>query len=203
MEKLRIGVLISGNGSNLQALIDAASHQDYPATIAVVIANRPDAYGLTRAKEAGIPALTLSHKDYEGRGPFERALTDALEAQGVELVCLAGFMRLLTAGFVTRWHNRLINIHPSLLPAYKGLDTHARALEAGEKEAGCTVHFVRAGLDDGPIILQARVPVEPGDTPETLAKRVLTQEHRLYPEAVRALAEGRVNVIDETVLLTI
>lgn len=189
--KTPIAVLISGRGSNLQCLIDACMNEDYPARIVAVISNRPDAYGLERAREAGIPAIAIDHKAYETREDFEAALDSALREAGAEFVCLAGFMRILTEGFVNQWDGRMINIHPSLLPKFKGVDTHKRALEAGETEHGCTVHWVTPGMDEGPVIAQARVPVLPGDTPETLAARVLVEEHRLYPAALR-LALGKV-----------
>lgn len=188
--KTPIAVLISGRGSNLQCLIDACAAEDYPARIVAVISNRPDAYGLERAREAGIAAIAIDHKAYETRESFEAALDAALREAGAEFVCLAGFMRILTEGFVNAWEGRMINIHPSLLPKFKGVDTHARAIEAGESEHGCTVHWVTPGMDEGPTIAQARVPVLPGDTPETLAARVLVEEHLLYPEALKmALGE--------------
>ncbi len=193
----RVGVLISGRGSNLQALIDAAADPAYPAEIAVVISNRPGAQGLERASAAGIETLTLNHRDYTGRPAFEAALTEALEARGVELVCHAGFMRVVTAGYVEHWRDRLINIHPSLLPAFPGLDTHARALAAGVKLHGCSVHFVREAVDQGPIIGQAAVPVLPDDDADRLAARVLAAEHRLYPLCLKLVAEGRVTLVDE------
>lgn len=183
--KTPIAVLISGRGSNLQCLIDTCAQPDYPACIVAVISNRPGAYGLERAREAGISAITIDHKAYETREDFEAALDAALREAGAEFVCLAGFMRILTEGFVNAWEGRMINIHPSLLPKFKGVDTHARAIEAGESEHGCTVHWVTPGMDEGPTIAQARVPVLPGDTPETLAARVLVEEHRLYPEALK------------------
>ena len=191
---LKLGVLISGRGSNLQALIDACAAPDFPAEIAVVVSNTPDAGGLERAREAGIAAETVDHRGFPDKPSFERAITDVLEAREVELVCLAGFMRLLTERFVDHWRDRLINIHPSLLPAFRGLDTHARALEAGVRVSGCTAHFVRPAMDDGPIIIQAAVPVAEDDTPDTLAERVLAAEHRIYPAAVRLIAEGRARV---------
>ncbi|HCY56792.1 MAG TPA: phosphoribosylglycinamide formyltransferase [Oceanicaulis sp.] len=189
--KTPIAVLISGRGSNLQCLIDACMNEDYPARIVAVISNRPDAYGLERAREAGISAIAIDHKAYASRESFEAALDSALREAGAEFVCLAGFMRILTEGFVNQWDGRMINIHPSLLPKFKGVDTHKRAIEAGESEHGCTVHWVTPGMDEGPVIAQARVPVLPGDTPETLAARVLVEEHRLYPAALR-LALGKV-----------
>ncbi|KPP80414.1 MAG: phosphoribosylglycinamide formyltransferase 1 PurN [Oceanicaulis sp. HLUCCA04] len=190
-----IAVLISGRGSNLQCLIDACASDNYPARIAAVISNRPDAYGLKRAKEAGIPAIAIDHKAYETREDFEDALDSALREAGAEFVCLAGFMRILTAGFVNRWDGRMINIHPSLLPKFKGVDTHARAIAAGESEHGCTVHWVTPGMDEGPVIAQARVPVLEGDTPETLAARVLVEEHRLYPEALKMALNDTASVL--------
>ena len=201
MAKLRIGVLISGRGSNLQALIDAAATPDFPAEIVLVISNKADAYGLERARAAGIKAAVINHKDFADRETFDRAMTAELNAAAVQLVCLAGFMRLLSPWFADEWRDRLMNIHPSLLPKFKGLDTHAAAIAAGEQTHGCSVHFVRPALDDGPIILQAAVPIEPNDTPETLAARVLAQEHIIYPLAVRLYAEGRVNVIDEQIFI--
>ena len=182
-------VLISGRGSNLQALIEAAGHSDYPAEIVLVLSNEPDAAGLGRAEAVGVPTRVVPHRDYAERAAFEAALTACLEEAGAELVCLAGFMRILTEGFVARWEGRLINIHPSLLPAFPGLDTHARALEAGVKLHGCSVHLVSSDLDGGPIIGQAAVPVLPDDNEAALAARVLAAEHRLYPICLRLLAE--------------
>ncbi len=189
---MRLGVLISGRGSNLQALIDAFSVPGAPAEIVLVVSNRADAAGLARADAAGIPSSVVDHKAHADKAGFEAALTDALRAAGVDLVCLAGFMRVLSPSFVQAWTGRLVNIHPSLLPDYKGLDTHARVIADGRAESGCTVHFVTAELDGGPIIAQERVPVLPGDTPDTLAARVLAVEHRLYPSAVAAIARGDV-----------
>lgn len=189
-----LAILISGRGSNLQALIDSCARADFPARIAVVISNRPGAAGLDRAKQAGIPVETVDHRLFSGREDFESALDATLRRYPVDLVCLAGFMRILTAGFVEKWPDRIINIHPSLLPDYKGLDTHARALADGRDKAGCTIHFVRPAMDDGPIILQKKVPILPDDTADSLAQRVLAQEHIAYPEAVRLVAEGRVRV---------
>lgn len=193
---MKLGVLISGRGSNLRALIEACRDPAYPAEIALVISNRPGAAGLQAAREAGIPTRVIDHKAHDSRAAFDAALDAALHEAGVELVCLAGFMRLLTEGFVTGWQGRMVNIHPSLLPAFKGRDVHARALAAGVKIAGCTVHFVTPEMDSGPIIAQAAVPVLEGDTPETLAARILAAEHRLYPAAVRLIAQGRVQVED-------
>ncbi len=194
MDRMRLGVLISGRGSNLQALIDACRDPAYPAEIACVISNRPGAKGLQRARRAGLGARVIDHGEYAGRAPFEAAVTEVLAAADVELVCLAGFMRVLTEAFTERWPDRILNIHPSLLPAFPGLDTHRRALDAGVRFAGCTVHFVRPRLDDGPIIVQAVVPVRADDTPDSLAARVLRQEHRVYPLAVRLIAEGRARI---------
>jgi phosphoribosylglycinamide formyltransferase-1 len=191
----RTAILISGRGSNMAALIAAAADPAYPAEIAVVVSNRAAAAGLERAAEAGIATVVVSYKD--GIAAGEAAIEAALAAHGVELVCLAGFMRLLSPGFVARWRDRMINIHPSLLPAFPGLDSHERALAAGVKLHGCTVHFVRSEMDSGPIIGQAAVPVLPGDTPESLASRVLAAEHVLYPKALAVVASGRVRVEDE------
>ncbi len=192
-ERKRVGVLISGRGSNLQALLDACAEPDFPAEIALVVSNKPEAPGLERAAHAGVTCRTIARRDHPDRAACDAAMTAALEAAGVELVCLAGFMRLLSEAFVDRWRDRMINIHPSLLPLYPGLDTHARALAAGAKLHGCTVHLVRFEMDSGPIIGQAEVPVLAGDDPETLAARVLDAEHRLYPRCLRLVAEGRDN----------
>ena len=194
---LKLGVLISGRGSNLRALIAATEAADYPARIACVLSNKADAAGLDYAKTAGIPTVAMNHRDFKDRQAFEEAMDAHLTAHGVQMVCLAGFMRLLTPWFVGRWHDRLINIHPSLLPAFPGLDTHQKALDYGVKFAGCTVHFVRPEMDHGPIIAQASVPVLPDDTEDSLAARVLKSEHRLYPQVVRWIAENRVNIHDE------
>ncbi len=198
---LKLGVLISGRGSNLQALIDATQQLGFPASIACVISNDPSAKGLDRARAANIPALAVNHRDFKDRQSFEQALDAKLTEQGVQLVCLAGFMRLLTPWFVERWRDRLINIHPSLLPAFPGLHTHKKAIDYGVKFAGCTVHFVRPEMDHGPIILQAAVPVLADDTEDELAARVLEAEHKAYPQAVRYIAENRVNVLDEKVFI--
>jgi phosphoribosylglycinamide formyltransferase 1 len=186
----RTAILISGRGSNMRALIERARDQAYPADIVLVLSNRPDAAGLAFAKENNIACAVVDHKIYAGREEFERAMQAVLEQHRIEIVCLSGFMRLLTPWFVAQWQGRLLNIHPALLPAYRGLDTHARALADGAKIHGCTVHFVSAGMDEGPIIAQAEVPVLDGDTPETLAARVLAQEHILYPAALARVAEG-------------
>ncbi len=197
MARLKVAVLISGRGSNLQALIDACVRRDFPAEIRLVLSNRSDAQGLGRAAQAGIPTQVISHRDHATREEFDVALDAALQAAGVDLVCLAGFMRLLGEAFVERWRDRLLNIHPSLLPAFRGLNTHARALAAGVRFTGCTVHFVRAAVDDGPIIVQAAVPVLPGDDSEALAARVLAAEHRAYPLALRLIAERRIRIGDD------
>lgn len=203
MARLKVGVLISGRGSNLQALLDAAADPSFPAEIALVLSNKADAFGLERAARAGVPTAVIDHRAFPKDKPgFEAAMTAALDGAGVELVCLAGFMRLLSPGFVERWHDRLINIHPSLLPSFKGLDTHERALAAGVRLHGCTVHFVRAEMDDGPIIVQAAVPVLPGDDAHSLADRVLGAEHRIYPLALRLIAEGRVSVDGTRAIVT-
>jgi phosphoribosylglycinamide formyltransferase-1 len=198
--KKRIGVLISGRGSNLGALIEACKAPDYPARIVLVVSNVPSVQGLLRAEAALIPALTINHKDFASREDFDAALDKVLNEAGVELLCNAGFMRLHTEGFVDRWRDRHLNVHPSLLPAFKGLHTHARVLDEGMKITGCTVHFVRPEMDTGPIVAQAAVPVLPGDTPETLGARVLEAEHRLYPHAVRLVASGAVRVEGEHVV---
>jgi phosphoribosylglycinamide formyltransferase-1 len=192
----RAAVLISGRGSNMAALIEAAKQAGYPAEIALVVANRPDASGLKVAEAAGVATGVVDHTRYPDREDFEHALHANLDVHGVDIVCLAGFMRLLTPWFVRTWEGRLINIHPALLPAFKGLDTHRRALAAGVKIHGASVHFVVPEVDSGPIIAQAAVPVRDDDTEESLAARVLAAEHRIYPLALRLLAEGRLRVID-------
>lgn len=186
-EKASVAVLISGNGSNLQALMDACQAEDFPARIALVISNKPDAYGLTRAEKAGVPHRVLKHQDYPTREAFDRAMQAELEGAGVEYVCLAGFMRMLSPWFVQQWAGKMLNIHPSLLPAFKGAHAMRDALAAGVKETGCTVHYVTEGMDEGPALLQATVPVLPGDTLETLAPRIHAQEHIIYPQALRLL----------------
>jgi len=192
--RLRVGVLISGRGSNLKALLDAAADPAYPAEVALVIADTPEAAGLRHAEAARIPTRIVARAEHPTRAAFDAALHAALTESGCGLVCLAGFMRLLGAEFVQRWRDRLINIHPSLLPAFKGLHAQAQAVAAGVRIAGCTVHFVRPAMDAGPIIAQAAVAVMPEDDADALAARVLTQEHRLYPAVVRWIAEGRVRV---------
>jgi phosphoribosylglycinamide formyltransferase-1 len=196
MSRLKLAVMISGRGSNLQALIDATADPAFPAEIILVLSNRPGAFGLERAAKAGIPTRVIDHKEFSDRASFDAEMTAAMEAAGTELVCLAGFMRLLSDAFVDHWRNKMINIHPSLLPAFKGLEVQERVLARGARFAGCTVHYVRKEMDTGPIIVQAVVPVRPDDTPDSLAARVLEREHDIYPLAVRLIAEGRV-AIDE------
>lgn len=196
MPRKRVAVLISGRGSNMRALIKAAKTRSYPAAIALVVSNEPQAEGLLHARQAGIPTVVIDHRPFgKDRQAFERALQDELVRHKIELVCLAGFMRLLTAWFVEQWQGRLLNIHPSLLPAFKGLDTHARALAAGVKIHGATVHFVVPEMDSGPIIAQAAVPVAEHDTPQALAARVLKVEHRIYPLALKLVAQGRAKIV--------
>lgn len=187
--KARVAILISGRGSNMAALIEAAREPSYPAEVALVLSNRPGAGGLALAREAGVATATVDHRSFgRDREAFERAVQAELEARRVDIVCLAGFMRILTPWLVSRWQGRMLNIHPSLLPAYKGLDTHARALADGAREHGATVHFVAADLDSGPILAQEAVPVREGDTEAALAERVLAVEHRLYPQALARVA---------------
>lgn len=189
--KLKTAVLISGRGSNLKSLIDACAKDDFPARIVLVISNLADAGGLNHARAAGIPTAVLPHKDYATREAFDAAMDARLKEAGAEFICLAGFMRVLSDGFVRKWEGKMINIHPSLLPAYKGTHVHERVIQAGEKKSGCTVHYVVPELDSGPTILQAEVPVLPGDTSNALAARVLAEEHRIYPQALKMVAEGR------------
>jgi phosphoribosylglycinamide formyltransferase-1 len=195
----RIGVLISGRGSNLQSLIAACAAEDYPAEIGLVISNRPGAYGLERARQAGIATRVIDHKQYASREAFDADLDSALREAGVEIVCNAGFMRLLTEGFVEAWRDRQLNIHPSLLPAFRGLHPQRQALDAGVCISGATVHFVRHEMDAGPIVAQAAVPVRPGDTEDSLSERILEAEHRLYPHALKLVASGRAWVEGEAV----
>lgn len=203
MAKLKIAVLISGRGSNLQALIDSfgPAVANSPIEIVLVLSNRPDAFGLTRAARAGIATTTVDHKEFADRASFDAAMDKEIRAHGAELVVLAGFLRLLTDGFIAGWHDRMVNIHPALLPAFKGLKTHARALEAGVRFHGCTVHFVRPEMDTGPIIAQAAVPVRPEDDENSLGGRVLAAEHRLFPLALRLIAEGKVTVEGERAII--
>jgi len=195
MARIRTAVLISGRGSNMQALLAAAADPAYPATIGLVLSNRDDAAGLAHARAHGVPTAVVESRVFgKDRAAFEQAMEAELHGHGIALVALAGFMRVLTEGFVARWQDRLVNIHPSLLPSFKGLDTHARALAAGVKLHGCTVHLVRPGVDDGPILAQAAVPVLEDDTEAELAARVLAQEHRIYPAALAWLAAGLVRM---------
>jgi phosphoribosylglycinamide formyltransferase 1 len=198
MKRRRVAILISGRGSNMAALIKAASAEDFPAEIAIVVSNRADAAGLERAKAAGVPTVVIESKPFgKDRAGFEMALQAVLDAHGVELICLAGFMRLFTADFVQRWHGRMLNIHPSLLPSFPGLDPHGQALRAGVKISGATVHFVIAETDAGPILMQGAVPISDHDSADTLSERILEVEHRIYPEALRLLANGQVQLEGE------
>lgn len=199
---MKVGVLISGRGSNLQALIDACADADFPAEIVTVISNKPGAGGLDLAEAAGIPHQVINHKEFEDRESFDGALDEALRGAGVELICSAGFMRILTDGFVEKWRNKQLNIHPSLLPSFKGLHVHERSIEAGVRISGCTVHFVRAEMDDGPIVAQAAVPVHSDDTASTLAARILVAEHKIYPLALKLVAEGKARVVGEKVIFS-
>jgi len=196
LARLKVGVLISGRGSNLQVLLESCADPAFPAEIALVISNVADAFGLERARQAGIATRIVNHKEYPSREAFDAEMDRALRASGIELVCLAGFMRLLSVGFVESWQGKMVNIHPSLLPSFKGMRTHAQALAAGVKLHGCTVHYVTPALDDGPIIAQGAVPVLAGDTEEMLADRVLAVEHQLYPLALKLIAAGRAGSAD-------
>ncbi|MGO4704289.1 phosphoribosylglycinamide formyltransferase [Microvirga sp. 2MCAF38] len=191
MSRRRIAILISGRGSNMTSLIEAASAPDFPGEIALVLSNRPDAGGLARAQEAGIPTRAIDHRTHLTRESFEQALDQALTENAIDFICLAGFMRVLTPWFVERWAGKMINIHPSLLPLFRGTHTHQRAINEGVLVHGCTVHFVVPELDAGPIVAQAVVPIIPGDTEETLSARVLAQEHVVYPQALRMICDGR------------
>ena len=202
MARKRVAVLISGRGSNMAALVAAAQHPSFPAEISLVLANRPDAAGLAHAAKRGVATAVVDHTRFgKDREAFERAVQDELESHKIDIVCLAGFMRLLTAWFVRQWEGRMINIHPALLPAFKGLDTHERALAAGVKIHGATVHFVVAEMDSGPIIAQGAVSVGDGDTADTLGARVLAVEHKIYPLALRLIAEERTRIVDGRVLI--
>jgi phosphoribosylglycinamide formyltransferase-1 len=202
MSRKRVAVLISGRGSNMASLIEAAKDKNYPAEIALVLSNRPEAPGLAIAQAAGITTEVIDHTVFgKDRAVFDGTMQAVLEEHGIDIVCLAGFMRLLTPAFVARWPQRMLNIHPSLLPAFKGLDTHSRALEAGATIHGATVHFVVAELDSGPIIMQGAVSVHKGDSEATLAARVLTIEHRIYPAALKLVAEDRVKIVDGRCLI--
>lgn len=202
-EKLRLAVLISGRGSNLQAILDAFGPRvaGSPIEIVLVLSNRPDAAGLARAEKAGVPTATIDHKQFADRASFDAAMDAKIRGTGANFIALAGFMRLLTDGFINAWRDRMINIHPAILPALKGLHTHERAIRRGLKLHGCTVHFVRPEMDTGPIIAQAAVPVLANDTPDLLADRVLAAEHQLYPHALRLIAAGKVRVEGEIALV--
>ena len=200
--KLRVGVLISGNGSNLQSIINACEDPNFPAELAIVISNKANAYGLVRAKKSNINIKVIEHQNFKNRSEFEKNINRILIENNVELVCLAGFMRILTDTFVCSWKERLINVHPSLLPAFKGLNTHQRAIECGVKFSGCTIHFVSSEMDEGPIILQAAVPVHQHDTSKILAERVLDSEHKLYPLAIRLFANKRIRIEKDLVKFT-
>jgi phosphoribosylglycinamide formyltransferase-1 len=195
----RTAILISGRGSNMAALIAAARAPDFPAEIALVLSNKSAAPGLALAKQAGIATAAVDHKIYAGRDEFEGSMQAVLDINRIDLICLAGFMRILSAPFVTRWRGRIINIHPSLLPAFRGLDTHARAIAAGARVHGCTVHFVEPELDSGPVIAQASVPVRDDDTPESLGARVLAEEHKLYPAGLALVAADKVRAEDAAI----
>jgi phosphoribosylglycinamide formyltransferase-1 len=202
MSRKRVAVLISGRGSNMAALIEAAKDKSYPAEIVLIASNRADAGGLAVARAAGIATEVVEHTQFgKDRAAFERALQTTLEKHAIDIVCLAGFMRLLSSGFVEKWQGRLLNIHPALLPAFKGLDTHRRALDAKTKLHGATVHFVVPEMDSGPIIAQGAIAVRPDDTEDTLAKRVLAVEHRIYPMALKLVAEGRVRIVNGRCLI--
>jgi len=200
MQRQKTAILISGRGSNMEALIKAAKARDYPARIDLVLSNKPNAAGLDFAKKAGIPTAVVDHTTFANRDDFEAEIDKRLKAAKIDIVCLAGFMRVLNPRFVNRWRDRILNIHPSLLPAFRGLHTHERALNAGVKYTGCTVHFVRPEMDDGPIVIQAAVPVLCDDTPEVLAARILGYEHRIYPEALRMVASGEAKVAGNKVV---
>jgi phosphoribosylglycinamide formyltransferase-1 len=202
MNRRRVAILISGRGSNMSSLIAAAKAPDYPAEIAAVISNRPEAGGLAHAAAAGIATDVVDHTHFADRTTFERALTERLQAAKVDLICHAGFMRIVTTAYIDHWRDRILNIHPSLLPSFPGLHTHERALATGVKLHGCTVHFVREKVDEGPIIAQGAVPVLPGDTADSLAARVLAVEHRIYPQALAMVASGRVRLTGERVIDT-
>jgi phosphoribosylglycinamide formyltransferase-1 len=199
--KTRVAILISGRGSNMVALLEAAKDPAYPAEIVLVLSNRPEAAGLARAAEAGIPTQAIDHKAFSDRAGFDAVLDAALRAAEVDLVCLAGFMRILTPGFVASWAGRMLNIHPSLLPLFKGTQTHRQALDAGVRLHGCTVHFVVPELDAGPIVAQAAIPVRQDDDPDSLADRVIVQERRLYPAVLALVAGGRAHLEGDRVVI--
>lgn len=196
MARVKTAIFISGGGSNMAALINAARAEDYPAEIVLVVSNEPDAGGLAKAEAAGINTRVVDHRAFSDRAAFDSELDATARAVGADIICLAGFMRLLTAPFIDAWRDKLVNIHPALLPSFKGLHTHQRALDAGVRFHGCTVHLVRTDMDAGPILIQAAVPVMAGDTAESLAARVLIEEHKIYPRALAWLAAGRISVDD-------
>ncbi len=198
---MNIAVLISGRGSNLQALIEYSKVIDSSFKVVQVISNNPNALGLEFSKTAGIPNKVIDHLAFKDRETFDAIITEVIESSGAELVCLAGFMRILSTTFISHWHNRMVNIHPSKLPAFRGLNVHQRVIEAGEKFTGCTVHFVRNEMDTGPIICQSTIPVYKNDDKHTLAARVLKKEHQIYPRAINLLAQGRVNIVGEQALI--
>ena len=199
---LKLAIFISGRRSNMEALFNACKDETYPAKPVLVLSNKPDAKGLETEQAAGITTEIIDQREYKGdKAGFEQAMLNVLENYDIDLICLAGCMRLLSAEFISRWDNKIINIHPSLLPEYKGLDTHARAIADGAQRAGCSVHFVVPEMDAGPIILQKEVNIDKGETPESLADKVLVQEHIAYPQAVKLIAEGRVNIIDDQVII--
>lgn len=198
---LDVAVLLSGQGSNLQALIDACAGENFPARIVVVISNNPDAYGLERARAANIPAIVIDHRTFSDREDFDNAIDQELRQHKVKFICLAGFMRILGSRFVNRWRDRILNIHPSLLPSFKGLHPQERALETGVRFTGCTVHFVRPEMDDGPIVLQAALGVDPEDDADRLSEKILEMEHIIYPEALKLMALGRVRISGSKVII--
>ena len=201
MAKLKLCILISGRGSNLKSLIDACKAKDFPAEIALVISNDTEAYGLKRAEESRVPNYVISHKEFSTRDHFDDTMAEKIKKYNVDLICLAGFMRILGDKFIDQWKNKIINIHPSLLPSFKGMNVHQRVIDSGVKFSGCTFHFVRCKMDSGPILLQAIVPVLPGDDAKTLAARILKQEHRVYPKAIKMIASGRVKITNEKVII--
>ena len=201
MAKLKLCILISGRGSNLKSLIDACKAEDFPAEIALVISNDTEAYGLIRAEEARVPNYVISHKEFSTRDHFDDTMAKKIKKYNVDLICLAGFMRILGDKLIDQWKNKIINIHPSLLPSFKGMNIHQRVIDSGVKFSGCTVHFVRCEMDSGPILLQAIVPVLPGDDAKTLAARILKQEHKVYPKAIKMIASGRVKIKNEKVII--
>ena len=198
--KVKVGILISGRGSNMESILKKAKGGEIPAEVVVVISNNPWAPGLKKAEEFGVPTVVINHRKFSTREDFERALVSELKSRGVELVCLAGFMRILSPVFIREFPNKIMNIHPSLLPAFPGVNVHIRVLESGAKFSGCTVHFVTEDVDGGPIIIQAVVPVLDDDTEETLAARVLAEEHRIYSEAIRLFAEGKLEIRGKRVI---